>query len=464
MNQNMKRVFALILALALVIGATLSLSSCLSSLDIIIGGFDEMIPPTPDENGGAEGGENNNSKPSDENKGEAGSESADNENKGEAGSESEDSENKDDPSTDNTAGDDNKDGKDESSNITFYPGTGEESLENLSALNRTILSTVAITSRFNTSPSSGSGVIYKLDKESGDAYIITNFHVVFNSMYGFCNSATLYLYGMETSTYAIEAKVLGGSANYDIAILKVEGSEVLKKSYAIEATIADSNEVRVFDKVVAVGNAEGYGIAATMGIVSVESEKLAMTGADGSAIELRVMRVDAAINQGNSGGGLYNENGELVGIVCAKRTGSNVDNMGYAIPSNLARNLAENIIDNCNGNDSTRVKRALLGITITAKVVGLVIDPVTGEMWEEEIVEVAELTSSCIAKNQVEVGDIVNSITVDGVTVEVTRLHHVTDHMLNARAGSIVTMSLTRGGEVFEVTVTVPESAISIVK
>jgi serine protease Do len=257
---------------------------------------------------------------------------------------------------------------------------------------------------------------------------------------------------------------VGGSINYDIAVLKVTGSEILKNSYATTATLGDSERVRVFDEVFAVGNPEGFGMAVTEGIISVDSEGLDMTGADGSAINLRVMRVSAAINEGNSGGGLYDEDGKLIGIVCAKRIGADIDNMAYAIPSNLAKNLADNIIDNCNGTTVTKVQRALIGVEITAKVIGPVADPDTGELYRAERVEVNKIESTCLIKDDIRVGDIINSITVDGVTLNVTRVYHVIDHMLTARVGSEISVNVTRDGESFDIEFIVTPSTIKAEK
>ena len=125
------------------------------------------------------------------------------------------------------------DGASDSGEIEFYPGQGSVDAENISAKNRTLLSTVIIVSYFGPSQSLGSGVIYDIDKETGDAYIITNYHVVHNRQYGVCDSAKLYLYGMQYASYAINATFVGGSSEYEIAVLKVEGSEVLKNSYTI---------------------------------------------------------------------------------------------------------------------------------------------------------------------------------------------------------------------------------------
>lgn len=448
MKNRFEKLTVLVIALAMVIGAVFCLSSCSNALfDVVDSLFEGAENPNDADNGG---GDDNvpGDLPDD-----SGTADKEEENKDPVNSES----GSDD--SDNTGS--NEEAKDE---IEFYPGQGSVPAENISAKNRTLLSTVVVTTSFGASPSAGSGVIYKLDKESGDAYIITNFHVIYDKSYGYCDSVKFYLYGMQYSTYAISATVVGGSSNYDIAILKVEGSEVLKNSYAMEADLGDSEKVRVFDEVYAVGNAEGFGMAVTEGIVSVDSESLEMTGAMGARIELRVMRVSAAINEGNSGGGVYDEAGKLVGIVCAKRIGSEVDNMAYAIPVNLAKNLADNIIHFCSDGTKNAVQRALIGVTITSKVVGIVADGETGEIYKAEKIEISEIADTCIAKELIKVGDVINSITVDGVKVEVTRLHHVIDHMLTARVGSTVELNITRGGEMLTVSFTVPESAFNTVR
>lgn len=337
----------------------------------------------------------------------------------------------------------------------FYPGGVNGSLEGLSPQVKTLLSTVTIIASFGSSTGAGSGVIYKLDRETGDAYILTNYHVIYAAGYGRASNIKLYLYGMHLESYAIKATLVGGSVTYDIALLKVSGSEVIKNSYAMAADIASSEGVRAFDRVYAVGNSEGMGLSATEGIVSVESENLDIAGADNSMISLRVMRVDAAVNHGNSGGGLYDENGKLVGIVVAKDVSSDVDNMGYAIPSDLVVRLAENILAHCNGSSKTKVTKPLLGITITAYVSGLEISPDGSEIYQVNLVEVVEISGGSLALGKVKVSDVINSITVDGVCHKVTRVHHVTDAMLDARAGSVVVLNITRDGKTSEVSFTI---------
>ncbi len=168
----------------------------------------------------------------------------------------------------------------------------------------------------------GSGVIYNLDKDLGSAYIITNYHVVYMKGSDTANDVSdeiyVYLYGQEYPEYAISAEFIGGSMNYDIAVLKVTNSDVLRKSKAAAAEFADSNETSILDTAIAIGNPEALGISATVGAVNVDSEYITMTSLDETGyISLRVLRIDTAVNGGNSGGGLYNAAGKIIGIVNA---------------------------------------------------------------------------------------------------------------------------------------------------
>lgn len=346
----------------------------------------------------------------------------------------------------------------------FYPGSGESNTENVPALKKTLLSTVIVIADHTYSPSAGSGVIYSINKENGDAYIITNYHVIFHETYGVAKNIHLYLFGMTLNGYEIQAEFVGGSVNYDIAVLKVSGSEVLKNSYAEAAKIGNSEKVGAFDQVYTVGNPEGYGISVSSGIVSVASENLTMDGADGSEVSLRVIRVDASVNSGNSGGGLYNSAGQLIGIVCAKRVGEDIDNIGYAIPSDLVINLAKNIIDHCDGESMTKVNRVLFGITITAYVCGLEIDQSTGNITEVELVEITTVSNTGIASEKLLVGDIIKSVTIDGNKTIVTRTYQVPEQMLNARVGSKVTFTIERDGVEMSFDFVIPESAITYEK
>lgn len=315
--------------------------------------------------------------------------------------------------------------------------------------------------------SSGSGVIYKLDKNNGDAYIITNYHVVYysqaNTANGISNDISVYLYGQESAEYAIPATYVGGSMSYDLAILKIDGSRILAKSNAMATEFADSDFVAVLDQAIAVGNPEDLGISATLGYVNVDSEYISIEGADGSTtIKIRVMRIDTAVNSGNSGGGLFDREGKLIGIVNAKLTDS--ENMSYAIPSNFVKYVADNIIYYCDGKSEENVCRCYLGITVSAKELYTVYDQESGKVHKREVVGVATVDKNGLANGILQVGDVINSIVVDGVTYDVTRMYVVTDSMINARVGSVVTVNVTRGSENHTYTIQIGESALTTIK
>ena len=352
--------------------------------------------------------------------------------------------------------------------------------QNNAAAGKSLLSAVSIRCVFKTTSygiayqptvkektSAGSGVIYKLDKNNGDAYIITNYHVVYynqsNTENGISNNISVYLYGQENDAYAIPATYVGGSMEYDLAVLKVRGSRVLAESNAVAAVFADSDEVSVLDRAIAVGNPEALGISATLGYVNVDSEYIEMEGADGyTGIKIRVMRIDTAVNSGNSGGGLFNSSGELIGIVNAKLASS--ENMSYAIPSNFVKYVVDNIIFYCAETDLESVYRCYLGITVEASKQYTVYDTDTGKVHKREVVSVAQVNAGSLAEGVLKAGDVINSITVDGVEYEVHRMYVVTDAMLNARIGSKVVLGVTRGTETLELSIEIGESAIQVIK
>ena len=227
------------------------------------------------------------------------------------------------------------------------------------------------------------------------------------------------------------------------------GSDILRTSDCVEAKVADSSELVVGQTVMAVGNAEGNGISVTKGIVSVASEYIEMTAADGvSTVSFRVVRVDAGINGGNSGGGLFDENGNLVGIVNAKMVDEEIEAMGYAIPSNNAYAVARQIIDN------GKVTKCLLGVTL--KVAGRTVDydAATGVFNITEQV-VVESIGTGAASNVLKKGDVLVSFTHNGTTTKITRDYILLDLMLRCRVGDEVTVRFIRDGAEQEATITI---------
>lgn len=320
--------------------------------------------------------------------------------------------------------------------------------------------------------SAGSGVIYDLDK-NGNAFVITNYHVVYDAD---CNTENhisdkifIYLFGKESEKYAIEASYIGGSPNYDIAILRVEESEILAQAFASGAaapiSIASSDEISAGDVAIAIGNpsaSDVSGISVTKGIISVDSEYITMTGADErSEVTYRVIRVDTPINSGNSGGGLFNSNGELIGIVNAKISSSNIENIGYAIPSSIVRAVADNIIDYCYLENNSSVMRCILGITIQASGLDTYYDSESGVLKKVEQISVAEVSSNSLAENKLKAGDVVKSITIGEKTVAITRQHHLIDTMLDARVGDEIVFTVLRNNEEITISITVNENCLT---
>ncbi|MFQ6723718.1 MAG: S1C family serine protease [Clostridia bacterium] len=355
----------------------------------------------------------------------------------------------------------------------------------------------------------GSGVIYDLDKSNGNAYIITNYHVCYSkdskSTDGIAKRFTLYLYGGESlmsdlnalgkynsdnsnAQYsskfefdqnglpiinygygAISAEYVGGSEKYDIAVLKVTNSEVLKNSDSLEAEVVDSDLVSVGSTAIAVGNPGAGGIAVTKGIVSIDSTftKVEISDANNPAV-LREFRIDTPVNGGNSGGGLYDSYGRLIGIVNAKFMSTVYDDVNYAIPTNVAVRIAEIIIDTCDGVDRVP-NRILVGFTIKTINSKSYYNQDDGVMRINETVQVVVVNDDSLADViGLEVGDILTSVEIikndDTIKVDIQRRHQVIDVLLYAREGDCVKFNYTRGGVAGSVTTAplVAESFIEI--
>lgn len=364
-------------------------------------------------------------------------------------------------------GADGKDGEDGNTVINVNETTGYQTA---------VLSAVSVFCNFagsgywsSASTSAGSGVIYRLDKEKGDAYIITNYHVVYNasSYYSqgqISDDIYIYLYGMEAEAYAIPAAYIGGSMNYDIAVLKVSENEILKNSNARAVTVADFDDLSVGQSAVAIGNPEAEGISVTRGIVSVDSESLTMTALDGMGqITYRAIRVDTPVNSGNSGGGLFNLSGELIGIVNAKIADESIEGIAYAIPVSIAIGVTQNIIDHSANADYTDgVWKYLLGVGVVSNNLRTELTEDGSAVVIREDVVIDSLTEGSLTDGVLKVGDLIRSLTVGGKTYEATRSFVIVDAMLNARVGDTVTVTFEREGETLTRTFTITENDVTV--
>ena len=358
------------------------------------------------------------------------------------------------------------------------------------------------------SGSAGSGIIidYGFNKEAGTAYILTNYHVIYNgesdAENGISDCIYVYPYGAlnnftdgdkngdgtlddmngdklkneddqgdMSKGQGVRAKFIGGAMDYDIAILKVEGGEYFRENEVTPAVWGDSNQVAVGEKAFAIGNANGQGISVTTGVVSVDSEYIAMGALDGrdmdddreaDEVSYRVMRTDAAINHGNSGGALFNAKGELIGITNAKNVEDETDNMGYALPSTQVRYLVGNILYNVENGIGNYATRAMLGVQTSIESRSTYRDEAGRLVVSEEIALASFSGASTAAKtnglasrdNILAIGDVFQSITLKdpndrskSKTFAIRRQFEINDLLLTVRKGDTVTFKVLREGQ-----------------
>lgn len=258
----------------------------------------------------------------------------------------------------------------------------------------------------------GSGVI--IDAENG--YIVTNNHVVDNA-----DNITVQL----TDGREFEAKKLGADPQSDIALLQIESDGLLA------LPLADSDELRVGDFTIAIGNPFGLSQTVTSGIVSA----LGRSGLNIGGYE-DFIQTDAAINRGNSGGALVNLKGELIGINTAifGPGGGNVG-IGFAIPSNMMKSLVDQIIE------FGEVRRGLLGI------LGSNIDAGLAEAMESNVNKGAfinEVTpDSAAEKAGLMPGDIITAINGRALS----SFEELRAKVASLGAGTEIELTLIRQGE-----------------
>lgn len=309
--------------------------------------------------------------------------------------------------------------------------------------------------------SAGSGIIYKLDKENGNAYVVTNYHVVYDSDADtsdhVSNDVVVMLYGSEYLDYAIPATYVGGSMTYDIAVLKIENSEFLKSSNATQAVLGSSESVSAGDTAIAIGNAKGSGTSVTAGIVSVDSEYLEMTAADEkTAVIYRVMRIDTPVNKGNSGGGLFNAQGEVIGIVNAKNVESTVESIGYAIPVDLVKKVVDNLLYYNATTGEKNGYKPVLGITVSGLDSKAVYDAAKQKSVVKENVTVKSVAAGTAAETAgFKEGDVITKVKLGGKEYETDRMYKLIDLVLLQHVGDEVEYTVLRDGETVTITWTV---------
>lgn len=275
----------------------------------------------------------------------------------------------------------------------------------------------------------GSGVIV-----SADGTILTNNHVIEGA-----EKITVELSNDKT----FEARVVGTDKPSDLAVLKIEAQNM---PYL---TLGNSDQVRVGDIVLAIGNPLGIGQTVTAGIISAKGRRTGLS--DGSSFE-DFLQTDAPINRGNSGGALVNLNGELVGInsqiLSGSPSGGNIG-IGFSIPSNMAKSVMEQLLK------EGKVRRGMLGVNIqnitedTAKAL---------ELKDTSGVLVSNVRAGSAAdKAGVKRGDIITAI--NGEKIEDSNV--LRNKVAGTPPGTSIKLTIQRDGSTEELTATLDEFDVS---
>ena len=287
-------------------------------------------------------------------------------------------------------------------------------------------------SREYTQTSAGSGVIL-----SADGYILTNNHVISGA-----DKITVYVMpedadGEET---AYEATLIGASETNDIAVLKIDAKGLNAASFG------DSDALELGEPAVVIGNPMGkvHG-SVTAGIISATERELTIDD-----VTIDAIQTDAAINPGNSGGALFDEYGNVVGIVYAKSSSLSIEGIGYAIPVNNVKELVSQII-----NEPESVKAQTKGSQI---MLGITIQNVTEELAKRYSmpvgVYVKDVESMSAAERAgIQKGDIIVEFAGETIT-DADSLNTV---KAQQTSGDTVSIKVDRNGKTVELDIVIPQ-------
>ena len=270
----------------------------------------------------------------------------------------------------------------------------------------------------------GSGVII-----SEDGYIITNAHVI-------SGASQIKVRTSDKTEY--EAELIGSDSKSDIAVLKIGATGLTP------AVVGNSDNLVVGEFTLAVGNPMGtLGGTVTNGIISALNRDITVQGQT-----MNLLQTNAAVSPGNSGGGLFNEKGELIGIVNAKSAEEGAEGLGFAIPVNTAMEVAQSLIDN-----GYVTGRPALGIQVLAVSDWQMMVQYGVSQPGVYIVDVTE--GSCADKAGLKAGDLFVSIDGNSVTGTVD----VTSALDSHAVGDTLEIQVAREGKVVQVSVVLEEQS-----
>lgn len=285
----------------------------------------------------------------------------------------------------------------------------------------------------STATASGSGIII-----SDDGYILTNNHVVSSSSsesssYYQISEATKISVTLFNDETEYEAKIIGKDEQTDLAVIKIEKTGLTK------AEFADSDNVKVGEFAMAVGNPVNMTSTVTTGIVSAVNRKI--TDSDGKTY--KCIQTDAAINSGNSGGALVNSEGKVIGINTLKLSGTGIEGIGFAIPINSTTDVTSQLIQ------YSKVKRPYIGIS------GIDLDETTAKNYNLVVgvyVKSVEDFSSA-EKSGLKSGDVI--IEADGKSI--TSMDELNEAKNSHQIGDEMKLKINRNGSEKEIIITLGE-------
>lgn len=299
--------------------------------------------------------------------------------------------------------------------------------------------TVAITSEisyasyfgYRTAAVSGSGFII-----SADGYILTNYHVIEDAAAG---GYEIKVHTHDGSEYI--AEVVGYEAENDVAVLKIQAQDLSA------VTMGDSSAMGVGDTVYAIGNPLGtLEYTMTSGMVSaLDRDITSYDNSTGTYNTINMFQIDAAVNSGNSGGPVYNDRGQVIGIVTAKYSDTGVEGLGFAVPISDAINIANDLITK--GYVSGKAYMGISVDTLPASV-----SQYYGLPYGAYVTEVQPGSSA--EKAGLLAGDIITAM--DGLSI------NSGDDLITAkkayRAGDTAVLTVSRSGETLELSITFDEA------
>ncbi len=275
----------------------------------------------------------------------------------------------------------------------------------------------------------GSGVII-----SSDGYILTCAHVV--------DGASNITVTINDKDYT--ATLVGEDTTSDIAVIKIDANGLTP------ATVGDSDSLKVGQNVMAVGNPLGeLGGTVTGGMISALNRSVTIQGSS-SVNTMSLIQMDASVSPGNSGGGLFNMNGELVGIVNAKSSSSDAEGLGFAIPINDAIKVAQELLEN-----GYVTGRPYLGITYLAVTDAQTASQLGVNAYGVYVVEVVK--GGPAEKAGLQAGDRI--VSVDGT--EIASKDDLGTLMQEHAAGDTLSITIARDGQMQTVNVTLGEKTAS---